>query len=118
MKPSDRQYTGPSQYFHNYEHDKEGRTHCLGPKSNPYVIVHDKGKHVINTPVAKGHGKTGNTQWFKFDKKIPGKGFDLASGKPIEPEEVTQKMKRPAIVNKLFELQKKEQLAKKRHLGH
>uniref|UniRef100_A0A6H2A3A3 Uncharacterized protein n=1 Tax=viral metagenome TaxID=1070528 RepID=A0A6H2A3A3_9ZZZZ len=116
MKPSKRKYTGPTQFFHNYEHDPEGRTHCLGPPSNPYAIIHKDGKNLINTEAAKGHGKTGEPQWFKF-KKVAG-GFDVSSGKAISVEEVTNKMKRPSVKNPEFKKQKEEQLEKKNRLGH
>lgn len=87
MKPSEREYTGPTQYFHNYEHDPEGRTHCRGPEGNPYRIVHYKGKHIINTQYAKGHGKGNIPQWFKFTDRV-GLGWDLASGVKVEPRDV------------------------------
>ena len=116
MKPSKRKYTGPLQYFHNYEHDEEGRTHCLGPKSNPYVIAHKDGKHLINAPIAKGHGKGGEPKWFKF-KKAAG-GFDLSTGKVIPVEEVNKSQKKAVVKNKLFDNQKKKQIAKKRSAGH
>ena len=116
MKPSKRKYTGPTQFFHNYEHDSEGRTHCLGPPTNPYIIIHDKGKHKINTPVARGHGKKGDTQWFKFPKTVG--GFDLAEGKPIPVEEAIASLKKPAVKNPAFDRQKEDQMKKKRRLGH
>ncbi|MBU2395667.1 MAG: hypothetical protein KKH70_20225 [Gammaproteobacteria bacterium] len=116
MKPSERKYTGPLQFFHNYEHDPEGRTHCLGPPSNPYIIIHDKGKHKINTPMARGHDKKGDTHWFKFPK-IAG-GFDLARGEEVPLEWVTEALKKPAVKNPLFDKQKKDQLKKKRKKGH
>ena len=77
---SERKYTGPLQYFHNYEHDPEGRTHCEGPPSNPYKTEHVNGKHKINLPTARGHGKRNKPQWFRFTEKLPGGGWDLASG--------------------------------------
>ena len=116
MKPSERKYAGPLQFFHNYEHDKEGRTHCLGSKSNPYAIVHKNGKHLINTEAARGHGKGGEPQWFKFRKTVG--GYDLSSGRVVPKDEVTNKMRKPSVNNPEFEKQKKEQLAKKRRLGH
>ena len=79
MKKSKRTYKGPSQFFHNYEHDPEGRKHCTGPASHPYRIVHEDRKHRITHKFAKGHGKGGKTQWFKFTKRL-GIGYDLASG--------------------------------------
>lgn len=83
MKESERKYTGTLQYFHNYEHDPEGRKHCHGPASNPYVIEHVNRKHKINLPIAVGHGKRCKRQWFKFSKKLDN-GWDLASGVPID----------------------------------
>jgi len=79
MKSSERKYTGPLQYFHNYEHDEEGRVHCEGPPSNPYRIKHVNGKHKINLRFAKGHGYRNKPQWFEFIKKLKN-GWDLASG--------------------------------------
>jgi len=79
MKEGKRKYTGTLQYFHNYEHDPEGRKHCTGPRSNPYRIKHSKGRHIISHKTATGHGKGGKTQKFRFPKKL-GSGYDLASG--------------------------------------
>jgi hypothetical protein len=87
MKPSEREYTGVTQFFHNYEHDAEGLTHCRGPVSNPYRIVHKNGKHLINVEYAKGHGKLCKEQWFHFTKKV-GLGWDLASGVKVESSKV------------------------------
>jgi hypothetical protein len=87
MKNSLRKYNSPSQYFHNYEHDPEGRTHCIGPQSNPYTIEHVDGKHKITTKYAKGHGKGCVPQWFIFTKQLLD-GFDLASGVQIEKSEI------------------------------
>jgi len=87
MKPSDRQYTGVTQYFHNYEHDPEGLTHCRGPATNPYRIVHYNGGHIINVEYAKGHGKRNIPQWFRFTRKS-GAGWDLTSGVEIEPTNI------------------------------
>ena len=79
MKESQRKYTGTLQYFHNYEHDPEGRKHCKGAVSNPYRVKHSEGKHIVNLPYAKGHGKHRKTQWFKFNKRSSG-GWDMTSG--------------------------------------
>lgn len=96
MKPSEREYTGPTQFFHNYEHDPEGLTHCRGPASNPYRIVHVDGKHAISAEYARGHGKGSHlhapTQWFKFTNRL-GLGWDLASGEEIESKDVPAKGK-------------------------
>ena len=78
-----RKYTGVNQFFHNFEHSKEGRTHCTGSKSNPYIITHVEGKHKISLPYAKGHGRGRKPQWFRFPKKL-GNGYDMASGVKIE----------------------------------
>lgn len=94
MNPSERKYTGPLQYFHNYEHDPEGRTHCKGPASNPYAIEHRDGVHVINCQFARGHGKGNKPQWFKFMKRVPG-GWDLASGEMVEVSKVPERGKKP-----------------------
>jgi len=115
MKPGQRQYTGPLQFFHNYEHDPEGRTHCLGPKSNPYVIVHYDGRHVINVKYAKGHDKKRQGVWFYFPGRI-GPGWDLATGEEIDKEEVPDKI--PIVNNEIFIEQKLMQMRKKRKLGH
>jgi len=94
MKPSERKYTGVLQYFHNYEHDPEGRTHCTGPASNPYKIVHKDGKHFINTEYAVGHGKNVERQWFKFTKKIDGL-WDMSSSEKVDKDSVPEKGKKP-----------------------
>ncbi len=93
MKPSKRKYTGASQFFHNYEHSHEGLTHCRGPASNPYRIVHRKGKHTISTKYAKGHGKNKKTQWFEFGSRT-GLGWDLASGTKVAPKDVPARGKK------------------------
>ena len=90
MKDRERKYTTPDQYFHNFEHDPEGRTHCRGSVSNPYRIVHYNETHIINTEFAKGHGKSKNPQWFKFTKR-KGKGFLLSSGELVNYEDTTKK---------------------------
>jgi hypothetical protein len=115
MKPSERQYTGPLQFFHNYEHDPEGRTHCMGPESNPYIIVHYDGGHVINTEYAKGHDKKRDITWFRFMDKL-GPGWDLASGVRIDKEDVPSR--NPVVQNKIFEEQRLGQMRLKRGLGH
>jgi len=105
MKNKDRKYTTPDQYFHNYEHDIEGRTHCRGPESNPYRIVHYKDTHIINTEFAKGHDKKNNIQWFKFTKR-KGPGFLLSSGEKTEYQDTTVKGRSKI----LFTIDDKEQL--------
>ncbi len=92
MKRSERKYIGVSQHFHNYEHDPEGLTHCRGPASNPYRIVHYKGHNIISTEYARGHGKKKETQWFRFEKRL-GPGWSLASGIMVAPEDVPEKGK-------------------------
>jgi len=71
------------QFFHNFEHSPEGRTHCTGPLSNPYRIVHLHGRHQISLPYAKGHGRGGKPQWFRFPKRL-GYGYAMASGVRID----------------------------------
>ena len=90
MRDSKRNYNiDPSKpvvvrhFFHNYEHDSEGRRHCTGPVSNPYKIEHVGGKHKITHKYAKGHGKSRKPQWFKFTKRL-GNGWDLSSGVPVD----------------------------------
>jgi len=83
MNPSERKYTGVLQFFHCYEHDPEGRTHCTGPASNPYVIEHVDGKHKISLPVAVGHGKKLEREWFRFTERL-GDGWDMASGVKVD----------------------------------
>jgi len=78
-----RKYTGIMQYFHNYEHSPEGRNHCRGPASNPYIIEHVDGKHKISLPVCVGHGRGCKRQWFRFMRRL-GNGWDMASGVKID----------------------------------
>ena len=85
-----RKYTGATQFFHNFEHDALGRTHCGGPPSNPYRISHVNGKNVINRRFAKGHGRGNKIQWFEFKKKLKGQ-YLLSSGVPIKDSEATSK---------------------------
>jgi len=86
-----RKYIGASQHFHNFEHSKEGRTHCTGPISNPYKIEHANGKHKISHQFAKGHGRGGKTQWFRFTKELDD-GYDMSSG--VKVNQPTDKQKR------------------------
>lgn len=115
MKPSERKYSGVGQYFHNYEHDPEGRTHCLGPESNPYVIIHSNGKHLINTEYAVGHDKGVNRQWFRFKKKLAG-GYDLSSGEKVESNAVPASGRKAITLREAFAKQKAEQLRLKRRV--
>lgn len=80
-KPRQYRTSNPAQFFHNFEHSPQGRTHCKSSGKYPYTIQHDNRKHVISAAVARGHGKGGKEQWFKFPKKL-GKGYDLSSGIP------------------------------------
>ena len=89
MKAGERKYTGVLQYFHNYEHDPEGGTHCIGMPSNPYVIQHEDGKHIISTKFAKGHGRS-DVQWFEFSKRL-GLGYDMSSYEKVDKSDVTAK---------------------------
>lgn len=93
MKPSNRQYTGPSQFFHNYEHNPEGLTHCRGPEGNPYRIVHYEGKHIISTEYAKGHDKKRDITWFKFNERL-GPGWNLNSGTILAVKDVPESGKK------------------------
>ncbi|KKM93517.1 hypothetical protein LCGC14_1207600 [marine sediment metagenome] len=86
MKKRKRKYTGTLQFFHNFEHDPEGRTHCKSGGKHPYKIKHLNGKHVISHPVVMGHGVGCKPQWFKFKRKLGG-GFDMASGVKIDKPE-------------------------------
>ncbi|KKM07596.1 hypothetical protein LCGC14_1732320 [marine sediment metagenome] len=79
MRNGQRRYKGPLQYFHNYEHDVEGRTHCTGPDSNPYEIEHVHGMHKISHQYAVGHGRGGKRQWWHFPKRLE-EGYDMSSG--------------------------------------
>ena len=81
-----RRYTGPTQFFHNFEHDPTGLRHCTGPASNPYTIKHVDGKNVIDKKYAKGHGKGNQVTAFKFMEKVIG-GYLLASGEVVSHEE-------------------------------
>lgn len=88
-------------HFHNHEHDPKGLTHCTGPISNPYSIVAVGNKHKIDLPVAKGHGRNKETQWFMFTKKL-GDGWDLASGYKIIPEEAKKLLSKfKSLINKV-----------------
>ncbi len=111
MKASEREYTGVLQFFHNYEHDPEGRTHCYGLRDNPYVIIHMNGKHVISTEFARGHGRR-NTQWFHFTKKYAG-GYDMAFYETVGRSDVTA----TGLINRSGKWKKlyKEGIAKKDH---
>ena len=88
-----RKYMGPTQFFHNFEHDPSGRTHCKGPPSNPYRITHTNGKNVINKKSATGHGKGNETQRFEFTEKVKG-GWLLSSG---EKTDVIRKLARKKL---------------------
>ncbi len=108
MQASERQYTGVLQFFHNYEHDPDGRTHCIGMPSNPYVIQHKDGKHIISTEFAKGHGYRCVPQWFKFTKR-EGWGYDMSSAEKVDESEVTQngKANKSKGANDLWEYSRK-----------
>ena len=74
-----RRYTGTLQFFHNYEHDPAGRTHCQSNGKHPYRITHLNGKHIISSQIAVGHGRGRKPQAFRFTKRL-GKGYDMMSG--------------------------------------
>ena len=78
-----RKYTGVLQHFHNFEHDKTGRSHCRSGGKYPYTIKHVNRRHVISNNIAVGHGRAGKPQLFKFTKRVPG-GFDMASGVKVK----------------------------------
>lgn len=81
-RKSQRTYKKVRDYFHNYEHDPQGRTHCKSKGKHAYSIIHDKGKHVISSRVATGHGRGGKPQKFIFTRMLK-KGWDLASGRKV-----------------------------------
>lgn len=70
---------GVLQYFHNYEHDPQGRTHCKSNGNHPYTIEHLNGKHIISKSIAIGHGRGGKPQAFRFTERLGG-GYDMSSG--------------------------------------
>lgn len=117
MKDSKRKYTGVLQYFHNYEHDPEGRTHCVGAESNPYIIIHRDGMHVINCQYARGHGEGNKPQWFKFIKHVKN-GYDMSFYENIDAQDVPEKGKKPTTDVEEFEEAYDEAMTKKRKLGH
>ncbi len=84
-KPRKRQrsFNRVSHYFHNFEHDPQGRTHCRSNGQHPYQIEHLNGQHVITRHIAVGHGRGGKPQAFVFKRKR-GKGFDLESGVRVD----------------------------------
>ena len=87
-----RKYIGPMQFFHNFQHDVEGRTHCNGPQSNPWSIEHSNGKHIITSKYARGHGRGKKPQWFQFTEKLK-TGYDLRSAIKIATEKVPDSFK-------------------------
>ncbi len=115
MKPGERKYNEVAQYFHNYEHDPEGRVHCIGAESNPYRIIHKDGKHIINTEYARGHGRGGHPQWFKFTEKL-GNGYDLKSGIEVDVSNVPEKRRFPHNLNQdEFDTAFEEAIERKKH---
>ena len=78
-----RKYTGVLQYFHNFEHDSNGRNHCRSDGKYPYTIRHHNGKHIISSRIARGHGRGGKVQWFRFTRRLGG-GYDMASGVKVD----------------------------------
>jgi len=83
VRKSPRKYTGILQFFHNFEHDPKGRTHCHSKGNFPYTIEHMNRKHKISSKTAIGHGRGGKPQKFIFTRKL-GDGYDMASGKKVE----------------------------------
>lgn len=96
-----RKYTGVMQYFHNFEHDPEGLHHCESEGQYPYTIEHKDGKHVISAPIARGHGRGCNPQWFRFTERTNG-GYDMASGeridKPSPPRRINRSITKRASI--------------------
>ncbi len=91
-KKQPRKYTGVLQFFHNFEHDPKGLNHCLSDGNYPYTIEHKDGKHIISSSIARGHGRGGEPQFFRFAKRVTG-GYDMASGVKINnptPQRVTR----------------------------
>jgi len=78
-----RTYNKVSDYFHNYEHDSKGRTHCHSDGKHSYRIKHRNRKHVISNKIATGHGRGNKPQKFRFTRKL-GDGWDLSSGAKID----------------------------------
>ena len=78
-----RRYTGVLQFFHNFEHDPRGRTHCESHGQFPYSIEHVNGKHRISSREAIGHGRGGKPQKFRFTKRL-GSGWDMTSGLKVD----------------------------------
>ncbi|KKN39286.1 hypothetical protein LCGC14_0744780 [marine sediment metagenome] len=77
-----RRYNGVLQHFHNFEHDKNGRTHCHSNGQHPYTIKHLNGRHIISARRAVGHGKGGKPQMFVFTRRL-GDGYDMLSGRKV-----------------------------------
>ena len=92
-RKSPRKYTGVLQYFHNYEHDPLGRNHCHSSGKYPYTIKHYNGKHVISNPIARGHGKGGKPQLFRFTRRL-GNGYDMSSGVKVGTPTIKQRTRR------------------------
>ncbi len=88
-----RKYTGVMQFFHNFEHDPSGLNHCHSDGQFPYTIEHKDGKHVISHSTARGHGRGGKPQWFKFTVRCEG-GFDMASAVRIDSPPPPRKVMR------------------------
>ncbi len=78
-------------HFHHKAHGE--LVHCEGGAKNPYKIIHIGKKHGINKEYARGHGINTAPQWFKFEKKISDKQYDLLSGVKVETEDVPDKFK-------------------------
>ena len=83
-----RDYSHVVDFFHNYEHDPAGLTHCEGSEANPYHITHVRiagrsgVQHVINLAYARGHGKDNQEQWFHFALPLRG-GHWLEKGQKV-----------------------------------
>ena len=83
-----RTYDKVVDFFHNYEHDPTGLTHCIGSPSNPYHIHHvritglSNVQHVIDLAYARGHGLGNEPQWFHFASPLRG-GHWLERGEKV-----------------------------------
>jgi hypothetical protein len=84
-----RNYDKVEPYFHNFEHNEAGTTHCHSEGNYPYEIKMVNGKHIITGHIARGHGYGNEPQWFVFINKL-GSGYDLSSGIKIDnPEQAS-----------------------------
>jgi len=100
-RKSPRNYNRVEPYFHNFEHSPEGLNHCHSDGNYPYTIKHLGGKHVISASIARGHGRGGQPQWFRFTRELGG-GYDMASGERIDgPTSVKSKKKKNVRIREI-----------------